>query len=51
MLAYQLWRPDATMGGTQLMQFGSAERLGVELEAVNLQLHRPDQNRLSARGR
>jgi glycosyltransferase involved in cell wall biosynthesis len=41
-LAYQLWRPGKTMGGTQLMQFGLAERLGAELDAINLQLHWPD---------
>ena len=48
-LAYQLWRPDATMGGTQLMQLGLSGRLGTELDAINLQLHRPDHARLDGR--
>ena len=42
LLAYQLWRPSKTMGGTQLMLYGLAERLGTELDAINLQLHWPD---------
>jgi hypothetical protein len=49
LLAYQLWRPGVTMGGTQLMQRGLSERLGPELEAINLQLHRPDRERMDER--
>ena len=48
-LAYQLWRPGATMGGTQLMQLGLMQRLGTELDAIDLRLHRPHQDRLDAR--
>jgi glycosyltransferase involved in cell wall biosynthesis len=48
-LAYQLWRPAATMGGTQLMQLGLAGRLGKELDVINLRLHRPGNDRSDER--
>ena len=40
-LARRAWRPERTMGGTQLMLHGLQERLGGELDRIDLQLHEP----------